>query len=201
MIRFVLLAWCLMSLVHAAESTAPALQLENDGIGFTSSAVGHLTLGWPTLQDAKYQRTKTTGAQRAADGRSAVLAYPGGGQVTVSLTADGFTLAVDHQPESTEALCLELVLPAAVRQDGAWTCDAANGKFPADKPADAHFFSGHAKRFQLASSGKRVLAITAPEYSFQQLTDNREWNWDAYSWLSAVPVAGDGQSQHYVVSF
>jgi hypothetical protein len=38
------------------------------------------------------------------------------------------------------------------------------------------------------------LSVTTPDFAFQQLTDNREWNWAVYHWQFIVPWMADRAS-------
>lgn len=171
-------------------------RLATDGI-HVATAGPDLALSWPTLQNATYERTTHGSLAIAADGRSALLAFPGGAQLGVTLAGDGFDIDVERAGE-VAAVCVELVIPAAMRAGGAWACGEGGGAFPAAKPQDPHFFSGNASGFVLRSDGQVVVSLGTPAFAFQQMTDNRAWNWDVCSWRSVVPV-GDRRVQHYTV--
>jgi hypothetical protein len=193
--RIVLLA-ILTTAITAAEPAPPALG--DDGVAIAVDRLGTLVLAWPAMQDAAYHRTRPTAVHRAADGRSATLDYAGGGRVVARLAGDGVDLAVEQAPSGADGLCVEMMLPPAVRQGWTWSCDAATGPFPATTPEPPHFYGGGATAFALAAGGRRALAITAPAGAYQQLTDNRAWNWDVCCWRSVVPLTGP-VTQHYAI--
>lgn len=183
----------LAAMLAAAE---PAPRLATDGI-HVAAAGPDMVLSWPSLQDAAYARTAYSAVALAADGRSAVLDFPGGAKLGVALAGDGFDIDVERCGDAA-SVCVELVIPAAMRTGGAWTCGETSGSFPAAKPEQPHFFGGNASGFVLRHDGAVTLSLGTPDFAFQQMTDNRAWNWDVCTWRSVVPV-GDRRVQHYSV--
>ncbi|MEI9998955.1 MAG: hypothetical protein WDO13_07190 [Verrucomicrobiota bacterium] len=82
------------------------------------------------------------------------------------------------------------------QQGGAWKMQGTSpALFPVPKPANPHLFNDHTNSFALTDFGHRTLAITFPDYSWADLTDNREWNWPTYDlklshpWIAANPTS------------
>ncbi|MBI4719972.1 MAG: hypothetical protein HY770_01805, partial [Chitinivibrionia bacterium] len=54
-----------------------------------------------------------------------------------------------------------------------------------------HLFQGNASGFALTSPAGATTEFTVPEYSFQQLQDNREWGWNIFQWHFWTPFNKD----------
>jgi len=82
-----------------------------------------------------------------------------------------------------------MLIPIAVNQGGKWRIGETETDFPKEKPADAHLYSGHATALQIFNYEGRRLTLQTPEYSYLELTDNREWNWSVFGFRCATPLA------------
>ena len=63
---------------------------------------------------------------------------------------------------------------------------------PPGKAGKAHLFQGNAQQFTLRDPQGTGLTILLPPYSYQQLTDNREWGWKTFQWQFNVPDPAAG---------
>ena len=80
-------------------------------------------------------------------------------------------------------------MPTAVRGRSA---RVRRAPFPPDKPAKPHLFQGNAQQFTLRDPQGTGLTILLPPYSYQQLTDSREWGWKIFQWQFNVPDPAAG---------
>ena len=175
---------------------ATALNLTDNGIVLDSGADAKYTLGYPLLVNAAKKNVKIQ--NKTVDGRKATLTYEGGGQAELTLGDGEFTVALSDVPADTKMVYATLILPTADGMGVKWAVTGAGAVgFPQDKPPKAFLYQGHANAFELTSPAGAKTALQLPEYSYQQLQDNREWNGNAFQWQIWVPYNPD--NPRYVV--
>jgi hypothetical protein len=81
-----------------------------------------------------------------------------------------------------------------------WKIDDTAGEFPTLKAAKPHLFQGNAKNFTLTNFANRSIGFTVPDYSYQQLTDAREWGWSAFFWHFNSPLNKDWKTSTISIS-
>lgn len=178
--RFLLLFLFATSPLAATElKTAPA------GIEINAGSLGQFTLTYPEFDPPLPQ------IEAKADGTSATIRYEGGTEAKVSVSNQEITVTFSGSPESAKAWKMTALIDIAFAKGGTWTIDEQQGGFPIEKSTPPQFASRHGKRFALKNAQGQSLAITPPENSFQQLTDNREWNWAIYHWQFFTPALPD----------
>jgi len=52
---------------------------------------------------------------------------------------------------------------------------------------------------QIKNYEGRGLEIDVPEFTFQQLTDNREWNWSIFNWRAHTPLTPDRKELAFAI--
>ena len=96
-----------------------------------------------------------------------------------------------RSPRTRNSFVLEMHIPISFNQGGSWQIgETPKVTFPKEKPPKPHLFQGHAPALRISDYAGRSLEIKAPEYSFLQLTDNREWNWSIFHFRCNTPLAG-----------
>lgn len=172
-------------LAGMGEPVGAGVRLVDAGFLIDAGAMGSFTLSWPAL-DVAGKTLKPIEKQLA--GQRAVLTYEGGGKVTVVVSGDGLIeLTCAGLPAGTRSLRCDMLIDYGFSEGGRWRIGESEGSFPAQQPEKPFLFQGNAERFELIDSQGRRLHFAVPRYSYQQLQDNREWNWKIYAWFFAAP--------------
>jgi len=185
-------------------ANAGPVRLSERGVEIDGGSMGAFTLAYPQIA-TKTAPGKDEAAiqQRLADGK-AVLKYPCGIVVHVSIGGDGaVTYRFDGDRDVVERFRIgELLIPADYRDGGAWRIGDGDAKpFPSEKPANPFLHQGNATRFEFTSLDGKRIRIELPPYSYQQLQDNREWNWNVFAWWFQAPFNRDKAEYTVRVTF
>ena len=86
---------------------------------------------------------------------------------------------------------VEMHIPISFNQGGKWKIGVTTADFPKEKPAKPHLYQGHASSLRISNyeGCDRTGPVETPEYSFLELSDNREWNWPIFNFRCATPLA------------
>ncbi|MCX7008173.1 MAG: polysaccharide deacetylase family protein, partial [Kiritimatiellaeota bacterium] len=124
--------------------------------------------------------------------RKATLTYEGGGQAELALGVGELTLSFSDLPADIKMVYVSLRIPTAVALGAKWSIGGAEAKeFPKDKPPKPFMYQGNAKVFELTSPTGVKTALQLPDYSYQQLQDNREWGAGLFQWQFWTPYYPD----------
>jgi len=167
--------------------TASAIDLRpvGTGIEIAAGSLGQFTLGYPEFDPIhKAIEVKTTSA-------GATVRYEGGAECSVSVTGDDLSLVFSGVPADVKSWKMAMLIDISFAKGGTWKIGDQAGAFPAMKASPPQIASLHGSAFQLKNAQGQSLTLTTPDNAFQQLTDNREWNWAIYNWQFFVPYAPD----------
>ncbi|HEV7298417.1 MAG TPA: sugar-binding protein [Tepidisphaeraceae bacterium] len=181
---------------------AVAMKAGDKGIEIDAGTIGTITVEYPVLLGADQKPAAQLVQSDVADS-TVTLRY--GGDVTVvgTIDADGFSYRVSNAA-AVKFIRTQAILSSVGLTDGTWKFDDKPAEpFPAEKPAKPHLFQGQAAKLTITGADDTKLVLGSPRaYSFNQLTDNREWGWNVFAWRvdtafdSANPVfaytVGDG---------
>ena len=170
-----------------AQTATASLTLAGDGVAIDAGAFGHFTLSYPELGVGKSDPIKPVSCA-LADGK-AELTYAGDTKVEVSAAPDGtLSYAFSNPPAGLATYRMSMLIDFRFNQGGKWQTGSASAvAFPAEKPPHPHLFQGHASAFTLTDFEGRSLAFQIPDYSYEEVNDNREWNWNAFGWMFVAP--------------
>jgi len=170
------------------QAATPGLRLVNEGIEIEAGSVGKFVMDFPKLFDESQQKESKL-IERQITQDKAELSYEGGSVLELAKTADG-KVSVSYKKLAPEVknLILEMQIPIAFNQGGQWKIGDQTAEFPVQKPDSPHLYQGNADALQITNFEGRSLLLTPPAYSFQQLSDNREWNWPIFFWKSITPT-------------
>lgn len=163
------------------------LSLTDAGVGIDAGVMGKFTLTYPLLirgNDAATAKIMET----RVEGKSVTLKYEGGGQLVMTLDdAQTVSLQFSSLPAGTNKFRTGFLIDFGFCDGGTWQIGGADPRpFPKDKPEKPFLYQGNADRFCLRNFEGKALRITIPQYSYQQLQDNREWGWKIFQWTAWV---------------
>ncbi len=160
-----------------------------DGVDFDGGSLGKFTLTYPQLLDAGQQPIHKL-LEKTPIGKVATLKYDGGAQLELTAADDGrINIKLLNAPADVKSVVVEMHIPISFNQGGKWKIGDTEADFPKEKPAKPHLFQGHAPALHISNFEGRSLDVQTPEYSFLQLTDNREWNWSIFHFRCTTPLA------------
>lgn len=185
-----------------------ALAMEEKGVHLDVGAMGSFTLEFPVLVGTGDKHLKPI--EKRVDHGIVHLRYDNGAAIAVGVAGSTIELSLKDVPDDVKSFLLSLYIPIQFNNGGHWRIGGKEADFPQTKPSKPHLFQGNAREFELSSLENRRLFITVPEYSYQQLQDNREWGWNIFLWTARVPynrahkkesvtVSLEASSEHNVV--
>ena len=174
-----LLLLCLSTLA-AAE-----LKTTNSGVEIAAGSLGGFTLTYPEFEPAhKIIEVKAGGTQ-------ATVKYQDGAECLVSVEEGAVGVSFRSVPADVKSWKMTTLIDIGFAKGGSWRIADKDGAFPAEKATPPHLASLNGTTFSIKNAQGQSLAFTTPEFAFQQLTDNREWNWAVYHWQFIVPWMPD----------
>ena len=176
------------------------LQFGPDGVDIDAGSLGKFTLSYPGLLDAQQHPVHKFSAKRVA-GNAAELLYEDGAQMQLTLGENGRISVQFSQPlPDVKFMEWNMLIPIAFNQGGRWMIGDKSGDFPKVKPPTPHLYQDHAPALLIQNYEGKTLEIQTPEYSFLQLTDNREWNWPIFNWRSTTPFDASRKEAAFVIA-
>jgi len=167
--------------------TRDGLQIKGDGEYLK------FTLGYPTLSTAdKKKEFKPKGVE--VKDNTAIVKYEGGGEVDVAVDAAAGTVTLKGENLSSEvgAMSMRMVVDPNFRTGGTYQFGGkAVTPFPENKPEKPHLFQGNAPTLTIRAADGKGVVITVPLYSYQEITDMREWGTNSYGYMSLVNFTPD----------
>lgn len=184
---FLLQAMLLCGLASAAWGQTASFTATNAGVRIEAGTFGTFVLTYPALNVGQPDPLKPVG--QTIEGNKATVKYAGDARVEVTVGADG-TVAYRfvNAPAAMKSYRMEMLIDFGFTEGGAWRMgDAKTVAFPKMKPEKPHLFQGNQSRFVLSNFEGKSLAFEIPAYSYEELTDNREWNWKIFNWMFIAP--------------
>lgn len=76
---------------------------------------------------------------------------------------------------------MEMLIDFGFSEGDRWQIgNAPANSFPQQKPAKPHLYQGNAHAFPLTNFEGQCLTFDLPSAAYEELTDNREWNWKIF---------------------
>jgi hypothetical protein len=185
------------ALLFAADNR-PAISLSDKGINLACGAMGTFTLAYPHLNFG--DNKKHDPIETRVQGSTATLGYENGCKVAVSAAPDKIAVVFEAAPAALKSFTTEFLIPPNYSEGGRWRIGDAAGEFPRLKPAKPHLYQGHARAFEFSNINKQCLSLALPEFTFVQLQDNREWNWNTFWADFTVPYIADRKTYEIAVA-
>ncbi len=171
----------------ASAQQAPVFGAAHDGVTIGCGAFGRFTLTYPEL-DTGGDKPLPVVSATVADGK-ATLQYAGNAEVDVSVDPGGkIVYTFPHPPAGLKTYKVTMLIDSGFSQGGTWRIGAGDATaFPVEKPAKPFLYQGSDNSLLLTNFEGKSLAFTIPDYSFEQLQDNREWGWKIFAWMFIAP--------------
>ncbi len=179
-----------------------AIQPTDAGLRIDAGAMGTFTLGYPVLLD-KADAVAHKPIERKTAGAAATVKYDGGGQIdlTVNAGTGEVTLAFSNMPADVAKYRMDMLIGFEYSEGGTWKIGDADAKaFPKAKPAKPFLYQGNNSALTLADAQGHTLAFALPEFAYQQLQDNREWNWKTFAWQFLATYQADHKTRTLRIS-
>ena len=190
--RFLALGTTCAVLFLARSVHAVTLRPDAQGISIDAGSMGGFNLNYPTLVDnSQGEGHKVIEAKPS--GKTAILKYDDGAVAQVEVNDAGeITYHFDQVPEGVKNWRVSMLISFSYQQGGKWQIgNRPPTPFPLEKPEKPHLFQGSVTNFELTNSEGKSLSFQIPDFSYQQLTDNREWHWPIFNWMFFVPYNRD----------
>jgi hypothetical protein len=164
---------------------AAEFKATNAGIEIGAGSLGSFTLSYPEFEPAhKIIEVKAVSA-------SAMLRYEGGAQCVISAGKDEIGIVFKDVPADVKSWKMTTLIDIGFAKGGSWRIADKEGVFPVEKASPPQIASLNGTSFIVKNAQGQSLSFATPDYAFQQLTDNREWNWAVYHWQFIVPWMSD----------
>jgi len=181
-----------LALVAGLASPVPAasLALTDAGLEIEAGTLGKFTLGYPILLAEGEKQGVLKPIEKRVAGKQATVKYEGGGQLTLAIQgADTVAMEFSSLPAGVRKFRMDMLVDFGFSEGGTWQIgDGAPKLFPKEKPPRPFLFQGNAETLRLTNAEGKSLSFRVPRWSFQQLQDNREWNWQIFAWMFIAPL-------------
>lgn len=175
------------------------LKVTPAGIELQAGSLGSFTLTYPEFLDAGSSVIQKQ-TQVTLNPQGAKVSYVGGTECEVSISQDEITLRFSGVSSDVKSWRVTTLIDIAFAKGGTWKLGETDGAFPVNKPKVPQLISQNGTAFSIQNAQGNSFAIQTPDYAFQQLTDNREWNWAVFHWLCIVPYAADRNEVKFKVT-
>jgi Carbohydrate family 9 binding domain-like len=168
---------------------AAKFNLNSKGLGIDSGVAGDFDLKLPTLEGLK--PTAPVDTTLSADGTTLDLTYAGGATGKIKLESDkSITITFSNIPEQVHNWKIETFIPIGFNGGGMYAIGGAQPQpFPQQKSAKPFLYQGNAQSISVIHPSKIGFTLSGfAQGTFQQLQDNREWNWGIFNWFALVPL-------------
>ena len=168
------------------------ISLNDDGIGVSVTGMGAFGLGFPVLQPGDLKPV-----EKKSSGNHIDATYPGDISVSFDVAANNVVEMRFKNAGSVQSLTFSTLIGSQFGDGGTWVIGKGQPQpFPAEKPAKPHLFQGNAAGLSITDAAGHQLTIEGfPDYSYQQLTDNREWGWKIFNWQVKIPYNAGWDAQ------
>ena len=165
---------------------AATLTLLDEGLLCDSGPDAKYTLAYPELVNAA--KKNVTIQTKTITGQTATLTYAGGAEAVLVLRDGELTFTFSGLAANIKMSCSTLRLPTATAMGATWAIGGAEAQvFPKDQPAKPCLFQGNSRRLELTSPSGVKTVLQLPDFTYQQLQDNRAWNASLFQWQCWMP--------------
>ncbi len=187
------------AIIIASNLTAADLKPTREGVSISAGTLGSFTLSYPEFID-QANATVHKVVEVQTTGTSADIRYADGAQCKLSISGGEITTTFSALPADVKSWKVSMLLDIGFAKGGTWAAGAQSGTFPAQKANPPQIASLSATSFSIKNAQGQSLALTTPDYAFQQLTDNRQWDWAVFHWQCIVPWSADRPTAKFRLS-
>jgi hypothetical protein len=189
----------LSALLLVSVAGALDLKLTDKGLAIGAGKMGGFSLPYPELKTNKGTEKPL---EVRVQGDKTSIKYPSGVNLLVSLEKGIMHYDFSGNKGGIQSFsCKSMLIDFKFADGGAWMIGLQEAKsFPTQKPVKPFLYQGNADSFSIKSVTGQTVAFRVPEYSFQQLQDNREWGWKIFAWWFSSPFNKDRSRYDIVVS-
>lgn len=163
------------------------LHLGQNGLVIDAGSMGQFTLAWPVLVGERWDAIRKP-IEHKVSGNTATIQFEGDARIDVALKDGALTMTPANLPGDAKSIRAEMMIDFNFATGGSWKVgDGEEKLFPSQKPDKPFLFQGNADTFVLRNFEGATLKLQVPQYSYQQLTDNREWGWKIFHWQFSTP--------------
>ena len=186
-------AFFAMILLFAGPGRAANISATVDGMAVDCGAMGTFTINYPTFFGAKGWEESHKVIDRQTAGATATVKYEGGATVQIEAAPDGkITYSFANVPDDVKGWKLRMMVGFDFAQGGTWQIGKGPvTSFPVQQPPDPHLYQGNATTMLLMNPQGQSLSLNIPDFSYQELNDNRAWHWAIFAWSSTTPYNRD----------
>lgn len=180
----------------ASPGNAATLKAGSDGIRIDAGTFGNFVLTYPVLDVGQADMLKPSDSTVTPDGAN--LKYPGGTRLAITVRSDGEITYTFGDPAPNLKSCrIGMLIDFGFSEGGTWKMgENKSTAFPQQKPAKPHLYQGNDHSFVLTNFEGKNLTFSVPSATYEELTDNREWNWKIFNWMFLMPC----DSEHLKMS-
>jgi len=172
----------LIAVCAGVTATASAIELKpgEKGIHINVGSLGGFELAYPLFSNGSKDVHPLVEAR--ASGANATLKYEGGATIEIATNPSGdITYTFSGVPADVKSFSSTMLIDISFGRGGKWKAGDKEGIFPKEKATPAQFFSGNTNSASITNASGDRMDLKIPDYSFLQLTDNREWGWAIYA--------------------
>ena len=159
------------------------VQFNDKEIAINADTMGNFGLSYPKLIMKGLDEQKISDPiEKRIERDKVFLKYNGGIQAQLEKSGCDITITFLNA-DNLLKFRMEMLIPFNFNDGGKWKVGSAEGKFPTEKPSKPQLFQGNADSIEITSDTGLTMSMKLPAYSFQQLQDNREWNWKIFQWM------------------
>ncbi|HEX2948782.1 MAG TPA: hypothetical protein VHV83_04325, partial [Armatimonadota bacterium] len=175
-----LVACCLLCAVGTGVC-AVKITLTDKGVSITGGAATDYLFENPVIITTDKREIKTNEARM--DGEVLRLRYQQGTEAELRVQNQN-TLTITFSNASTvQSFRMSMLLPFALNQGGKWRAgDREAVAFPMEQPKSPFLFQGNTASFGFVDMQGKGLSFSMPAWTYNQLQDNRTWNWKIFQW-------------------
>ncbi len=182
----------LTSSALSAQSSSLTTSFDNEGLKLNVKGMGEFTLYYPKLRSGDDSKGVDP-VERKFSASHADLKYADGTSLAMDFQQGGdLSLSFDNVPADMKSFQIFLRIGPQYMDGGLWKVASDPAKpFPKEKPPKPFLYQGHATEFSFSDAAGHTLSFSLPAYSYQQLMDSREWNWNIFQWSFLAPCHKD----------
>jgi len=184
-----------LGLLTPLHSQEIKLTLSDAGAVVNAGTLGDFTVPAPVLVTADQKELKPTSALDTDGEIRATYANGFALKITASAAKGTLTYSFDSLPAGITSLKFSTLFPINLNQGGRFALGDKTGEFPAAK-AGQFLAHGDAERLDIIHALGEGIRIATPG-AYQQLQDNRTWNWNVFAWIYRYDIKRHGGQKQF----